>query len=57
MKITLTKKELAVIYQVSYGTFLRWLKQIPELSENNISKRRLLTPKDIKIIYSELGEP
>lgn len=54
---TITKKEMAVSYNVSYGTFLRWLKQIPELSKKNNARRRLLTPKDIKIIYNELGEP
>ena len=55
MKKISTKKELAALYGVHYNTFIKWLKQIPELSLN--SKRRILTPKQIEIIYEELGHP
>lgn len=50
-----TKKALAARYNVSYPTFLKWLLLIPELKK--IKNRRLLTPKEIKIIYDEIGEP
>lgn len=51
----ITKKELSRKYGVSYNTFMKWLKNIPEL---NISKdRRLLTPKQIETIYEMLGHP
>jgi abortive infection bacteriophage resistance protein len=51
----ITKKELSIKYGVSYNTFMKWLKNIPEL---NISKdRRLLTPKQIETIYEMLGQP
>jgi hypothetical protein len=51
----ITKKELSIKYGVSYNTFMRWIKNIPEL---NISKnRRLLTPKQIDMIYEMLGHP
>lgn len=55
MKKVLTKKELALAYGVHYNTFLRWLKEIPQLSVN--PKRRLLSVRDIQIIYEELGNP
>ena len=50
-----TKRELASKYGVSYPTMIKWLKGIPELKISN--ERRLLTPKEIQIIYSVLGEP
>ena len=51
----ITKKELSIKYGVSYNTFMKWIKNIPEL---NISKdRRLLTPKQIDTIYEMLGQP
>jgi len=51
----LTKKELSKKYMVSYNTFIKWLKNVPELKlyEN----QRTLTPKQIEIIYNELGQP
>lgn len=50
-----TKKELAKMYGVSYPTFIKWLKMIPSLNITN--KKRLLTPKDIQMIYEALGKP
>ena len=55
MKKPLTKKELSKKYKVSYNTFLKWLNYIPEL--NMMPKQRVLTPKQIVIIYEALGEP
>ena len=53
MKQSLTKKQLSIIYGVSYSTFLKWIKNIPELKLD--PKQRLLTPKQIDIIYESLG--
>lgn len=52
---TATKTQLAAQYKVHYNTFLKWLKMIPEL--NLDSKQRILTPKQVQIIYNHLGEP
>lgn len=55
MKTPITKKELSKKYLVSYSTFIKWLKDIPEL---NLSvNQRILTPKQINIIYEQIGEP
>lgn len=51
----LTKKELSKKYKVSYNTFIKWLKNIPELQL--FPNQRTLTPKQIEIIYNALGEP
>jgi hypothetical protein len=50
-----TKKQLAKKYLVSYNTFNRWLSQIPEL--NLQFRQRLLTPKQIELIFKVIGEP
>jgi len=55
MEKSMTKRELALKYGVSYPTFLKWIRMIPQLSITN--NRRLLTPKEIQIIYTVLGEP
>lgn len=55
MKSPITKKELSKKYLVSYSTFIKWLQSIPEL---NLSvNQRILTPKQINIIYENIGEP
>jgi transposase len=51
----LTKKELSKKYMVSYNTFIKWLKNVPELKL--YANQRTLTPKQIEIIYNELGKP
>ena len=51
----LTKKELSKKYMVSYNTFIKWLKNVPELKL--YANQRTLTPKQIEIIYNELGQP
>lgn len=55
MEKVLTKKEFAKLYGVSYGTFIKWLSTIHELKLTN--GQRLLTPKQVKIIIDNLGEP
>ena len=55
MQKPLTQKELSKKYLVSYNTFKKWIKSIPELRLS--ANQRLLTPKQIDIIYTNLGEP
>ena len=52
---TASKTQLAIQYKVSYNTFIKWLRMIPELEINR--KTRLLTPKQVQMIYNHLGEP
>ena len=47
-----TKKKLAAMYGVSYNTFLKWLRNIPDLP-----KYSSLNPKQIKSIFEYLGDP
>lgn len=55
MQRTMSRKELAVMYGVSYKTFMKWVGRIPSL---NLSKeRRLLTPKQVEMIMNILGKP
>ncbi len=49
------KTQLAAQYNVHYSTFSKWLKIIPGLRLT--SKQRLLTPKQVGLIYQHLGEP
>ena len=51
----ITKKELSKKYFVSYNTFNKWLTHIPELKLHH--GQRMLTPKQIEIIYNSIGEP
>jgi hypothetical protein len=50
----LTKKKLSSLYGVSYNTFIKWIKAIPEL---DLPKYASLNPKQIKMIFEFLGEP
>ncbi len=52
---TATKTQLAQLYKVNYNTFIKWLKMIPDLGLT--PKQRILTPKQVQIIYNHLGEP
>ncbi len=52
---TSTKTQLAKQYKVNYNTFIKWLKLIPELGLT--PKQRILTPKQVQLIYNHLGEP
>lgn len=51
----ITKKQLSKKYLVSYNTFNRWLTQIPDLQLHY--RQRMLTPKQLELIYKALGEP
>lgn len=54
MKAT-NKTELAKRFNISYSTLIKWLKQIPELE---LTKgQRILTPKQIDILYEYYGNP
>lgn len=56
MKATVaTKTELAKMYNIHYNTFIKWLADIPGLGLD--PKKRLLTPKQVEIIFLHLGEP
>ncbi|HEX7413063.1 MAG TPA: DUF4248 domain-containing protein [Bacteroidia bacterium] len=50
-----SKGQLAKDYKVHYNTFLKWIKKIPELKLTPL--QRVLTPKQVEIIYNHLGEP
>ena len=52
---TETRTSLARQYGVHLSTFTGWLKDIPALKLS--SQKRILTPKQVQIIYDELGEP
>lgn len=52
---TYSKIQLARKYGVSYNTFKKWLIAIPEIKIE--PTKRLLTPKEIEIIYKNLGIP
>ena len=51
----MTKKELAIAYGIHISTLMKWLKEIPEL--NLTTYQKLLTPKQIQIIFEKLGAP
>jgi hypothetical protein len=52
---TYSKSQLAKKYGVNYNTFKKWLMAIPEIKI--VPTKRLLTPKDVEIIYKHLGLP
>jgi hypothetical protein len=48
-------RELRVMYDVSSPTFKKWIEKIPDLGFTPGS--RLLTPKQVELIITHLGEP
>ena len=52
-------KTLAVIYKLSYSTFLRNIKKVKkELKRANYGRRNIvLTPRQILILKKHLGDP
>lgn len=49
------KYEVATEFQMSYNTFIKWIKDVPNL---NLKKgQKLLSPKQILLIYSYYGNP
>ena len=55
MMKTYSKTQLARKYGISYNTFKKWLIAIPEIKIE--PAKRLLTPKEIDIIYKHYGIP
>lgn len=51
----ITKKQLAKKYLISYNTFNNWLSAIPDLNLRH--RQRMLTPRQVDLIYKALGEP
>lgn len=51
-----SKKELAAMYEIHPNTLRAWFERNPALAML-IGTRRRLTPKEVKIIFIELGEP
>jgi|688.fasta_scaffold1020067_2 hypothetical protein len=49
------KTILAQMYGVSYNTFKRWLKRIPNLQLS--AGQRVLTPRQVEVIFDYLGRP
>ena len=47
-----TREELAAAYGVCRKTFYNWLKK-----EGIILANRILTPKEIRLIYERFGKP
>lgn len=52
---TSSKTQLAIAYGVHFNTISKWLKKIPDLELS--TKQRILTPKQVELIYKHLGEP
>lgn len=52
---TISKKQLAIKYGINYKTLRSWLSMIPELELDK--KKRLLTPKQLEIIFEKIGIP
>ena len=50
-----TRTQLARLYGISPETLKKWMDDIPELSFN--PRLRVLTPKQVALIYQHLGEP
>ena len=51
----MSKKELATSYNICVRTLNKWIAKFPEivLDENT----KILTPEQVKMIYSKIGEP
>lgn len=50
-----SKSQLSRRFKVSLPTFNNWLALIPDL--NLIKNKRILTPKQVEMVFSHLGEP
>lgn len=50
-----TKTQLAQQYGVHINTFKKWLSDFPAIKLS--PKTRILTPKQVQLIYEEFGEP
>ena len=54
---TYKKKELRALYNVSADVFNNWLKGIEGIIPNYHRTTKVLTPKQVKVIIEELGDP
>jgi hypothetical protein len=52
---SITKSALAVQYNIHVNTLREWLKDVPNLELKPFQK--VLTPKQLEIIYGHLGKP
>jgi hypothetical protein len=57
-----TKSELAEAYNISLDTLQQWIKPVAEKKENkeffkNFHLARIITPKQLQLIFAHLGEP
>lgn len=50
-----SKSQLSRRFKVSLPTFNSWLELIPDL--NLVKNKRILTPKQVEMVFSHLGEP
>jgi len=51
-----SKKELALMYNVSAETFRKWLN-VAGVMNDEIKNVQILTPKIVELIVARLGEP
>jgi predicted DNA-binding protein YlxM (UPF0122 family) len=51
-----SKAELADLYNVSSDTFAKWIKSIEDLLPHYKRSNKVFTPKQVKVIFEELGE-
>ena len=51
---SMSRQELMEAYQISYPTFRKWLKAIPN---TDFKGTRLFTPRQVKTIFDHLGRP
>ncbi len=50
-----SKSQLSRRFKVSLPTFNSWLELIPDL--NLVKNKRILTPKQVEMVFTHLGEP
>lgn len=55
MTKAMSKKELAKAYGVHKSTFMKWVKEIPDL--RLVTNQRILTPKQVQQIFDRIGHP
>lgn len=55
MHRTKSKSELAKLYGVHVSTFMNWIKEIADLKLK--PNQKIFTPKQVELIYENLGEP
>jgi hypothetical protein len=52
---SITKSALAVQYNIHVNTLREWLKDVPNLQMKPFQK--VLSPKQLELIYEHLGKP